>query len=93
MPMFRFILTFLIITLLIAQIGTGTAWAEESTQVRIEMRVLEWKVGDTLDFDFAVDYTPNSLGGGILQAADLTLPRRPGARFGYPPVFQGSSGR
>jgi general secretion pathway protein D len=45
-------------------------------QVRIEARVLEWQVTDGMDFSFAVQYA-GAGGGGILQAADLTLPSDP----------------
>lgn len=44
-------------------------------QVRAEIRVLEWQLDNSFDFDFAVLYTPASgTDGGILNAADLTLP-------------------
>lgn len=46
-------------------------------QVRVEARILEWQINDSLDYDFAVQYNRDPGSGNILGAADLTLPAKP----------------
>lgn len=46
-------------------------------QVRVEARILEWQINDSLDYDFAVQYNRDPGSGGILGSADLTLPAEP----------------
>ncbi|MCH8333850.1 hypothetical protein IIC65_07950, partial [Candidatus Sumerlaeota bacterium] len=44
---------------------------EAVQQVRLEVTLLEWRLNNTMDFDFAVRFTGRP--GSILGAADLTL--------------------
>lgn len=46
-------------------------------QVRVEARIIEWQITNSLDFDFAVQYQRDANAGGILGNADLTLPAAP----------------
>jgi type II secretory pathway component GspD/PulD (secretin) len=63
-------------------IGGATARAEEPApankdvrQARVEIRILEWNLHNTTDYDFAVMFTGNTP-GGVLESADLTLTSR-----------------
>ncbi|MCL5269823.1 MAG: type II and III secretion system protein [bacterium] len=58
-----------------APAAPAPAPAPQPLQVRIEARVLEWTVANSLDFDFAVRFQGGE--GGILDTADLTLPADP----------------
>ena len=58
-------------------VSVAAAQAPTAPQVRIEARVLEWRVRDGLDFDFAVRYQRAPDASNILNAADLTLPADP----------------
>lgn len=44
-------------------------------QARVEIRILEWDLTNSTDFDFAVLFSANA-GGAIVDAVDLTLPAR-----------------
>lgn len=49
--------------------------ADSVRQARVEIRILEWDLTNTTDFDFAVLFSGNTA-GGIVDAVDLTLPSR-----------------
>jgi len=58
------------------------ALADDATtqvrQVRVEVRVLEWKLDNSMDFDFAVLFTPfPENAGNVIDSIDLTLPPTP----------------
>lgn len=44
-------------------------------QARVEIRILEWNLNNSTDYDFAVLFTGNTE-GGIVDTVDLTLPSR-----------------
>jgi type II secretory pathway component GspD/PulD (secretin) len=44
-------------------------------QARVEIRILEWNLQNSTDYDFAVLFTGDTP-GGIVEAVDLTLPSR-----------------
>lgn len=47
-------------------------------QVRVEVRILEWKLDNTMDYDFAVLFTPfPGKASNVLDSFDLTLPPTP----------------
>jgi Flp pilus assembly secretin CpaC len=46
-------------------------------QVRIEARILEWQVTDSMEFDFVVRYSRNPGAGSVLDMADLILAAQP----------------
>lgn len=74
------ILTALLLALLLP-IASGRDAREDDAggkpvrQARVEIRILEWNLSNSTDFDFAVLFKGNDP-GGILQSADLTLPSR-----------------
>lgn len=45
---------------------------QDDRQVRVEVRILEWKLSNAVDVDFAVMF--NGVEGSVLESADLTLP-------------------
>lgn len=65
----------LLALLLLALISPLGAQEADTTQVRIEARVLEWEKADSFDFAFAANYTPGPDAlSSIVRGADLTVP-------------------
>jgi type II secretory pathway component GspD/PulD (secretin) len=71
----------LAVIVLAGWIGLGAvASAEEASgnpvrQARVEIRILEWNLQNSTDYDFAVLFTGDTP-GGIVETVDLTLPSR-----------------
>jgi type II secretory pathway component GspD/PulD (secretin) len=67
--------------LTLAALDPPSAFADDAApdptvrQARVEIRILEWNLTNTTDFDFAVMFT-GTTPGGIIDAVDLTLPAR-----------------
>ena len=67
----------LLLLLWTAEVRQSSGQDTASTQVRIEARILEWRITNGMDFDFAVRYQRDPGSSSILDSADLTLPADP----------------